>query len=158
MRQFQLNHPRGTTGVQVLRAIEGQMWNVMIDADSRDGLRHAVATGGAIDDLDDAAADFDVAGVLSGQKIVITKGTGRGQIRTIDTVATTKVTVTANWAVAPDSTSEYIAGATIGIDMLTSGNNYAWDFYNIFLDHESVGIAIWGGANTCFYSPRISYC
>jgi hypothetical protein len=63
--------------------------------------------GGGNDELVDATTDFAAKGVNDEWEVRIYDGTGAGQRRVVSSVATTTITVGANWATNPDATSKY---------------------------------------------------
>lgn len=65
------------------------------------------ASSGAASSITDTASAFPVDS-LAGKYVVITDGTGVGQVRQITTNSATVLTVSPAWATAPDNTSEYI--------------------------------------------------
>ena len=66
------------------------------------------ATAGAAATLTDSGASFAASAV--GASLIITGGTGAGQMRTISARTSTKLTVSSNWTTNPDATSAYAVG------------------------------------------------
>lgn len=64
------------------------------------------ATAGSSDSLTDDDQDWE-PGQWQGFVVKITAGTGSGQARRVRGNTTTKLTVTEDWATAPDGTSQY---------------------------------------------------
>jgi len=83
-------------------------------------LESGIATGGTNSTIVDTAATFITDGIVPGNYVKITSGTGAGQIRIVKEVtAEDTLTVYPNWGTNPDATSVYsitdIADNTISI-------------------------------------------
>jgi hypothetical protein len=79
------------------------------------------ATAGGASTLTDTNKNFTNLGVTTAWEIRIYDGTGKGQRRTIDTVAATVITVSDAWGTQPDTTSKYTL-----VDV--SDETHGWQF------------------------------
>lgn len=79
------------------------------------------ATAGAASTLTSSAKTWTVNQWANAQ-VRITAGTGAGQVRTIASNTATALTVTANWTVNPDATSQYVIEGNDGY-LYLAGNN-----------------------------------
>lgn len=128
-------------GVAIQDAIYGQMQNVRIRGDASWGLVNATASGTAPNGTpEEIAEEFSIlldddetfTGVEVDDYVVIVRGTGLGQLRKISAVETGKLTISVDWDIKPDNTSEYIAAVAMGVKTpdVASGV-YGWDCYNL---------------------------
>jgi hypothetical protein len=94
----------GTPGRRVLLAGKGTLDGIK----THDGTVHGTATSADYLSLSDTTAAFSSNAVNA--PVQITEGTGKGQVRIISAVASTKLTMTQPWLTQPDDTSVYQIG------------------------------------------------
>jgi hypothetical protein len=88
----------------------GLLWLAEIWVEQRSILYKRTATGGAAGYLEDTGASFGAD--VDDETVVIYKGTGVGQSKTISSHTATKLNVSVNFATPPDSTSKYVVKKT----------------------------------------------
>ncbi len=166
---FQLVIPTGGTGVYIDKCIEGQMSRLMLMTTENlpavpwnpgeDPMSYGLSTGMADNDstvsiLKDDGADFVAAGITANvHKILLLRGSGRTELRTITGVTTTELTVDTNFGTKPDDTTEYLAGVTIGIDC-PSSQGYSWALYDVQIDRFGLCANLNEAHGWNVYSPR----
>lgn len=140
LSSFRLTVPDGTTAIKIAASATGKMSNLFLFGTHTGIVRNRLATGGSsttLEDTDVNFAGFVSSDVTVGSHVVILKGAGRGQVRKITNVEETELTVSPDWDTAPASKSEYVAGATLGIESELYDNG--WDLTHVWFDWFAVG-------------------
>lgn len=87
-----------------------------------DGTVRGTVTSATSTTLVDSTATFPATGLV-GSPLVIVSGTGKGQVRVIDSVDGTELTISAAWTTTPDTTSVYQIG---GIPWTFTSGWFRW--------------------------------
>ena len=99
-------------------------------------LASGTATAGGGSTLTDSGKSFTVNG-LTGYLLVITGGTGKGQVRGIASNTGTVITVTTAWDVTPDTTSTYACCYSAGYNQIVGNKCWATNNSTVMINESN---------------------